>query len=266
MSSKNKPVLTVELTTQERRELVLAARDLVRLHLTTAMAAAGVATQNYQGWCKGVDTRLGVERQKSVLSLFGLTPSGQLTDCNTHTWRIAGAENTHHAEFLLLREAGMKDVRINFAYAAITTSSDQIGLVGAAVKWLGPYILNASIKERERHLILTAVAGTWLAEDFREWVLKLFRSTSISPKEVEIGPDLRISNSSANTIWRWHAAPRKTDGSRFTGGKRKSLLPFDQDLVGEHEADETPMEILQDITPRFIELAEKTAADRKSVV
>lgn len=262
MSAKDTTVLTQELTSEDRRVYVTAAYKLVRLHMTMALSSKGVANQNFNMWCKGHLTRLGEEKQHAMLSLFGLTPRGQLMSTYTHSWRIVGRESEPLAEQLMTREMQLSKVVISHAYASLTHTGGELSLVGVEVNWVGPYAINTGLQERPRRLIMTAAPGTWLEDDFKEWVLKLFKARVKSAKEITVGPDLRLSISAANNIWRWNSKARATDGSRLNMPKRKALLPIAINLIGENVSNETALDVLQDMTPRFIELAKRNALTR----
>ena len=264
MSAKDTSILTQELTTEDRRVYLIAASKLVRLHLSMALASKGVANQNFNMWCKGHLGRLGEEKQHAILSLFGLTPRGQLLNTYTHSWRIVGRESEPLAEQLLARELKLTNVVISHAYASLTHTGGELGLVGVEVNWVGPYAINTGVQERPRRLIMTAAPGTWIEDDFKEWVFQLFKSRAKSAKEVSIAADLRLSISAANSVWRWNSRARATDGSRLNMPKRKSLLPLNQNLVGETRSGETALDVLQDMKPRFIELAKRNASARSS--
>ena len=261
MPAKAKTILNTKLTSEDRRAYAFAAKSLLRLHLTAALASKGIAIQNFNMWCHGHD-RLGEEKQMAMLGLFGLTPHGQLMDTYTHAWRITGRESVPEVEQLLAREVGLLSVVIQFAYAIATPSGSELALVGALVQWTGPFTAGSGVKERTRRVILTQAPGTWLEEDFKEWVIKLFKGLAKSNKELSVGTDLRLSISAANNIWRWNSQIRTSSGARVTTPKRKALLPFNQDLIGETSSAESAVAVLQDMTPRFKELAQKQSLAR----
>jgi len=266
MSAKETPILTLDLTSEERRIYVNAAKELVRLSLTVALARKGVAVQNFSTWCKGQTSSLGVEKQHAMLSLFGLTPHGQLMPNYTHSWRVVGRENASFVSQLLTRETKLTSVSLAYAYASLTHTGGEIGLVGVEANWKGPYFIGTGVQQRPRRLIMTAAPGSWLDDDFKQWVYDLFNPRLQSCEAIYVDADYRVSISAANNIWRWNAKARDTDGSRLPAPKPKGLLPIKQDLVGESNSTESALDVLQDMTPRLMELAKRNATARGTAI
>lgn len=263
MQATTKPILIDALGEHERREFAKAAKELVRLKLSHAAATHGIITQNMYTWMRGKDGVLGNDRQKILLSMFGITPWGQLVANVTHAWVISGREQAPFADFLLSRENTMQKMTLQLSHI-VTPAGRQ--LVGAEVRWTAPYVNAKRTETRERRLILTAVSGMWESDDFVTWLIQLFEqksATRLMRRTLE-SDSIELSVAAATNIWRFYLkAKRLVGGNRAMSSPRNSLLPFTQDVVDEQAAQESPMAVLQDITPRFAELAKSSAELRE---
>jgi hypothetical protein len=262
MQAKQKPILIELLTEGERREAARAAKEIVRLQLSVAAPANGILTQNIYTWIRGRAGTLGEDRQMVLLNMFGITPYGQIATGVTHSWVVSGPEQAPLVEKMLERETDLQNLSIKLAYVDV---SEMRKFVGAELRWEAALANGKRSDMRERRLILTAMAGSWVDENFKSWLVKLFESktdTRISLKKLEQEP-IVISIASATNIWRYfNPVDRMVGGKRPMSTPRKVLMPLTQDVVDEQSAKESPVTLLQDITPRFQALAESNAQAR----
>lgn len=253
MTKKSQVVSTIlePLQEDERRAFTEAAKDLVRLKLEYVAATNNIQKENIYVWLKGRPASLSLEKQKLLMSLFGLTPWGQLIDNVLHTWVVDGREGAPLAELLLSREAVMNEAVLSLAYTAKPSGRQ---LIGAEICWTAPNIMSHGSETQNRRLIITAMAGSWDDDDFVDWISGLVGGRikkRITEKELKSNC-LDVSNLAATNIWRYyHAGHRMVGGSRILKPPYKGLLPFNQDIVAEQSARESPVAVLQDIAPRF---------------
>lgn len=262
MQATTKPVLIELLTEEGRREVSQAAKEIVRLHLSVAAPANGISTQNIYTWLRGKAGTLGEDRQMLLLSMFGITPYGQIVTGVTHSWVIGGPEQAPLAEKMLERETDVQNLSVKFAYVDTATERK---FVGAELNWETLLANGKRSETRGRRLILTALAGTWDEESFKTWLIKLFEAkskTRLSLKKLE-EQAMTVSLASATNIWRYfNPVQRLVGGKRPMTTPRKTLMPLNQDVMDEQLAKESPFTLLQDMTPRFEALAISNAEAR----
>ena len=277
MSTPFKPVLIKALSADERREVVFAARPLTKLQLGAAVAAKGVIYQNFTVWCNGANNRLSEDKQKLMLSAFGISPYGQLLPEFTHNWLALDKDNIDQMRTLLSYETNMQNAVIRYAYTSVDQNSV---LLGAEINWKSSFGPEGESRLRGRRLIVTAVAGMWEQETFKAAIQKLFanRSAASDLKVHDKKFDFVVSSGAALNVWRWTtrnrhlvgavgAAPSKRNPAARTGSRpRSSLLPLDVDVVGEILTSETARDLLLDIAPRFRTIVESTAKEKNKSV
>ncbi len=251
----------------ERRAFASAGKELTRLHVAAAAAEHNVTPQNIYTWLNGTEKSLSHERQLIVLKMFGLTSLGQLATGVTHAWVISGSPGTDKespqapmAELLLSRETLMRNLKINLAYM-VTTSGTQ--LIGAEVCWEAPHANGTRTELRQFRLALTALANTWADDEFVAWLLAVFAPKSVTKFSKKDLGRIEVSSTSATIVWRYYlSSQRLVGGKRAMTPPRKSLLPFNQDLVDAQSAKESPVSVLEDMVPRFKELITESASNR----
>lgn len=256
MSAKAKSTLINVLTNDEMRSFARAAKELVRPHFASVTAAHGLVTQNVYTWMLGRDT-LNEDRRKNVMAMVGITHFGQLMANITHAWVIEGREKVDQAELLLSREQHITKVSLQYGYINTAAGKE---LVGAEIRWESDLTQGATAQPRDHRLIVTALAGSWDEDDFKKWIMDLFLAKRATKSTRIATGNFDISTVSALNIWRFrYGMLRLIGGKRAMTIPRKALLPFDKDVVAQDEANESPLDVLESMTPRFLELANKSA-------
>jgi hypothetical protein len=268
MQTKDESFLTPIADVDARRELIIAAREVISYKLSYVASAHNLSPQNLYTWLKG-STTLSESLQFRAMGMYGFYPSGRLSDTALHAWVINGLDGAKAAEKILTYEDGIVDVRINPAYTHVRgrrRDPNEVvrNFIGVSIQWALPI---SSGKSMSRRLIMTATSGTWPEEAFMDWVTQLFAARTAKGQSVEIGDEVNVVQQAAEAIWRWHFKPREADGSRAKTTPNKGLLPFDQDIIGQQKAArESALSVLEDMAPRFKRLADAVADHRGTPV
>lgn len=254
------------LTTVDRHRLIKAGRDLVKLQISHAAPAVGITSQNLYAWLKDINrSTLGEPKQIAAMEIFGLLPSGRLTEHALHAWQLSRSV-APQVEVFLERETGISEVIIHPAFTDIPNKRDGSvthKFLGASVAWKAPRAAlkrgAADAKDGYRlvdcRLIVTTV-------DMDEPTLIRTLATAFGaqskgkPKVLEA---LDVTPQAAEQVWRTSVR------TRVTPPPNKGLLPIDQDIIGiERPTTESPRVVLGDMSKRFKLLMEQlsVATDR----
>ncbi|SFF31207.1 hypothetical protein [Paracidovorax wautersii] len=250
------------LNTIDRHQLIKAGRDLVKLQIAHAAPAVGITSQNLYAWLKDINrTTLGEPKQIAAMEIFGLLPSGRLTEHALHAWQLSSSAASQ-VDVFLERETGISDVIIRPAFTEIRNKRDGSvtrKFLGASVEWRAPRTAlkrgSADAKDGCRmvgcRLIVTTVDMELPA--LIQTLVSAFGARSKSkPKVLEA---LNVTPRAAEQVW------RSSIRSRVTPPPNKGLLPIDQDIVGiDRPAAESPRVVLGDMSKRFKLLMDQLSA------
>lgn len=249
------------LTPKERRDLIIAGRNIIKLRMQAVAAAHGITAQNLYAWLKD-ETRalLSESKQITALKIFGLTPSGRLSDEHLHAWQLEARLKEHVPEFLRF-ETGISDVVIHPAYTTTTRdmrfreSTPERVLIGASVSWTAP---RPAGRKASCRLIVTAL--DWDSAEFIPWLQDVFAARSRT--KVKVLADIDIVERTAEVIWRCVLRKATINADRITIPPNHGVLPLSTDIIGHVKPPtESAVAVLQDMSKRFAVLARKVQGE-----
>ncbi len=278
MQTATKPPLTEE----SRREIISAVRAVTTLQMKAVATANNIRTQNMYKWLADPSKQslLSDSKQITILNMLGLLLDGTLSPEHLHVWKMESHDDLAPVMKALTYESGMQDVQISPAYASSDVGKSERKFIGVQISWTAEqstfFSLRKLSKERVKQLstddgrirkkLLIATFPSDIAQDpFVESLQAQLRELSKPKRKPSIGEDLNVSPLATETIWRVALRARLRDGSRATIPPATNFWPFHQDPTGETVApEEDPVAVLEDLVPRFNELAHMNAEKNSS--
>lgn len=249
------------LTPKERRDLIIAGRNIIKLRMQAVTTAHGITTQNLYTWLKDeTKNTLAESKQVTALKIFGLLPSGRLSEDCLHAWQLEARLKEHVDDFLRY-ETDISDVVIHPAFTSTTLdmrfrdSEPERILIGASVSWTAP---RPAGRKATCRLIVTAL--DWDTSEFIPWLQGVFAARSRT--KVKVQAEIDVVERTAEVIWRCVLRKSTISAERVTIPPNRGVLPLSTDIIGHHQKPtESAVAVLTDMTERFAVLSRKAQGD-----